>query len=29
MEKKTQSKSPYLIDILGDEEGVGCAACFI
>lgn len=29
MEKKAQSKSPYLIDILGEEEGVGCAACFI
>jgi len=29
MEKKSQSKSPYLIDILSEEEGVGCAACFI
>ncbi len=29
MEKKSQSKSPYLIDILGEEEGIGCAACFI
>ena len=22
-------KSPYLLDVLADEEGVGCAACFI
>ncbi|HEX5152791.1 MAG TPA: phosphoadenosine phosphosulfate reductase family protein [Parafilimonas sp.] len=29
MEKKSQSKSPYLVDILGEAEGVGCAACFI
>jgi 3'-phosphoadenosine 5'-phosphosulfate sulfotransferase (PAPS reductase)/FAD synthetase len=29
MEKKSQSKSPYLVDILGDAEGEGCAACFI
>lgn len=29
MEKKSQSKSPYLIDILSEEEGVGCAACFV
>ena len=29
MEKKSQSKSPYLIDILGESEGEGCAACFI
>lgn len=29
MERKSQSKSPYLVDILGEEEGVGCAACFI
>jgi 3'-phosphoadenosine 5'-phosphosulfate sulfotransferase (PAPS reductase)/FAD synthetase len=29
MEKKSQSKSPYLIDILSEEEGFGCAACFI
>lgn len=29
MEKKSQSKSPYLLDILGDAEGEGCAACFI
>ncbi|SFC93345.1 Phosphoadenosine phosphosulfate reductase family protein [Flexibacter flexilis DSM 6793] len=24
-----KSKSPYLIDILDDEEGIGCASCFI
>ncbi len=29
MERKSQTKSPYLIDILGEEEGVGCASCFI
>jgi hypothetical protein len=29
MEKKSQSKSSYLIDILDDAEGEGCAACFI
>lgn len=29
MEKKSQSKSPYLVDILGEAEGEGCAACFI
>jgi len=29
MEKKSQSKSPYLIDILSEEEGVGCASCFV
>ena len=28
-EKKNQSKSPYLVDILSDAEGEGCAACFI
>lgn len=28
-EKKGQSKSPYLLDILSDAEGEGCAACFI
>lgn len=22
-------KSPFLLDVLADEEGVGCAACFI
>jgi hypothetical protein len=29
MEKKSQSKSPYLIDILSEAEGEGCAACFL
>jgi hypothetical protein len=29
MGKKSQSKSPYLVDILGEAEGEGCAACFI
>jgi hypothetical protein len=29
MEKKSKVKSPYLIDILDDAEGEGCAACFI
>jgi 3'-phosphoadenosine 5'-phosphosulfate sulfotransferase (PAPS reductase)/FAD synthetase len=29
MEKKSQSKSPYLVDILGEAEGEGCAACFV
>lgn len=29
MEKKSQSKSPYLVDILGETEGDGCASCFI
>ena len=29
MERKSQTKSPYLIDILGEAEGEGCAACFI
>lgn len=30
MERKASKKqSPYLIDILDDEEGVGCASCFI
>jgi 3'-phosphoadenosine 5'-phosphosulfate sulfotransferase (PAPS reductase)/FAD synthetase len=29
MEKKSQSKSPFLIDILSEEEGVGCASCFV
>ena len=27
--KKDQKKSPYLIDIIEDAEGEGCAACFI
>jgi 3'-phosphoadenosine 5'-phosphosulfate sulfotransferase (PAPS reductase)/FAD synthetase len=26
---KQQTKSPYLIDLLGESEGEGCAACFI
>jgi 3'-phosphoadenosine 5'-phosphosulfate sulfotransferase (PAPS reductase)/FAD synthetase len=29
MERKSKAKSPYLIDILSDAEGEGCAACFI
>lgn len=29
MERKSQTQSPYLIDILGEAEGDGCAACFI
>ncbi|MDX2001812.1 MAG: phosphoadenosine phosphosulfate reductase family protein [Chitinophagales bacterium] len=30
MEKASaQTQSPYLIDILGEAEGVGCASCFI
>jgi len=29
MEKKSKAKSPYLVDILDDSEGEGCAACFI
>ena len=29
MEKKSNSKSPYLIDILNEAEGEGCASCFI
>jgi uncharacterized pyridoxamine 5'-phosphate oxidase family protein len=29
MEKKSQNKSSYLVDILSDAEGEGCAACFI
>ena len=29
MERKSQSKSPYLVDILGEAEGEGCADCFI
>ena len=24
-----KTKSPYLIDILDEEEGIGCASCFI
>ena len=29
MERKSKGKSPYLVDILDDAEGEGCAACFI
>lgn len=30
MERKaSKNKSPYLIDILDEEEGIGCASCFI
>jgi hypothetical protein len=29
MEKKSKAKSPYLVGILDDAEGEGCAACFI
>lgn len=29
MERKSQTKSPYLIDILREAEGEGCASCFI
>jgi 3'-phosphoadenosine 5'-phosphosulfate sulfotransferase (PAPS reductase)/FAD synthetase len=29
MERKLKAKSPYLVDILDDAEGEGCAACFI
>jgi hypothetical protein len=28
-EKNTNLKSPFLLDILVDAEGEGCAACFI
>jgi len=28
-DKKQQAKSPYLLDILEESEGEGCAACFI
>ena len=28
-ERKSKAKSPYLIDILDEEEEIGCAACFI
>ena len=28
-ERKSKAKSPYLVDILDDAEGEGCAACFI
>lgn len=29
MERKSKVKSPYLVDILDDAEGEGCASCFI
>lgn len=29
MERKSKIKSPYLLDILDDAEGEGCAACFV
>lgn len=30
MERKaSKNQSPYLIDILSEEEGIGCASCFI
>jgi 3'-phosphoadenosine 5'-phosphosulfate sulfotransferase (PAPS reductase)/FAD synthetase len=29
MERKSKNKSPYLVDILGEAEGEGCAACFV
>lgn len=30
MERRaSKNKSPYLIDILDEEEGIGCASCFI
>jgi 3'-phosphoadenosine 5'-phosphosulfate sulfotransferase (PAPS reductase)/FAD synthetase len=29
MERKSNAKSPFLIDILDDAEAEGCAACFI
>ncbi len=29
MERNSTIKSPYLVDILDDAEGEGCAACFI
>jgi len=29
MEKAGSKKSPYLLDVLDEAEGVGCAACFI
>jgi hypothetical protein len=27
--RNSKQKSPYLLDILGEAEGEGCAACFI
>ena len=29
MERKSKVKSPFLMDILDDDEGEGCASCFI
>lgn len=29
MNRNSQHKSPYLVDILGKDEGEGCASCFI
>lgn len=29
MERKSKAKSPFLMDILDDDEGEGCASCFI
>lgn len=29
MERKSKAKSPFLVDILDDAEGEGCAACFV
>lgn len=29
IERKLKAKSPYLVDILDDTEGEGCASCFI
>lgn len=29
MERKSKAQSPYLVDILDDSEGEGCAACFV
>jgi len=29
MKRNSSKKSPYLVDILDDAEGEGCAACFI
>jgi hypothetical protein len=29
IERKSNPKSPYLVDILDDAEGEGCASCFI
>ena len=28
-QKNSQAQSPYLLDILGEAEGEGCASCFI